>query len=230
MSQRHGNPPQNRKAGGTRRKAIRSAVALGALTAAPVFGVVTANSAQASDSGVWDRIARCESGGNWGTRTGNGYYGGLQFSGSTWTAYGGGRYASTANRASKQQQIAIASKVQRAQGWGAWPTCSARAGARGGAPAASAPRSAPQQSTPQRQYRPPVRSNNPQRPVRQPSASRGQQRPPIRIGTGNYTVKPGDTLARIAAAHGTSWSALYAANRQTVAGPDLIFPGQRLHV
>ena len=82
----------------------------------------------ASGSSVWDAIAQCESGGNWAANTGNGYYGGLQFSAGTWTAYGGGAYASTANLASREEQIAIAEKVQAAQGWGAWPVCSAEAG------------------------------------------------------------------------------------------------------
>ncbi len=68
--------------------------------------------------------------GNWAINTGNGYYGGLQFSASTWRAYGGGAYASTANLASREQQIAIAQKVQAAQGWGAWPSCSSRLGLR----------------------------------------------------------------------------------------------------
>ena len=77
---------------------------------------------------VWDAIAACESGGNWATSTGNGYYGGLQFSAGTWTASGGGAYAPTANLASREEQIAIAEKVQAAQGWGAWPACSAEAG------------------------------------------------------------------------------------------------------
>jgi uncharacterized protein YabE (DUF348 family) len=77
---------------------------------------------------VWDQIAQCESGGNWATNTGNGYYGGLQFSAGTWTAYGGGAYAPTANLASREEQIAIAEKVQAAQGWGAWPACTAAMG------------------------------------------------------------------------------------------------------
>ncbi|MGB7795951.1 MAG: transglycosylase family protein [Pseudonocardiaceae bacterium] len=76
----------------------------------------------------WDLVAQCESGGNWDTNTGNGYYGGLQFSPETWTSYGGGTYATTANRATRSQQIAIAEKVLRAQGWNAWPTCSKRVG------------------------------------------------------------------------------------------------------
>lgn len=85
---------------------------------------------------VWDRVAACESGGNWATNTGNGYYGGLQFSASTWRAFGGARYAATANRASKATQVAVARRVLATQGPGAWPVCSRRAGltrANGGA-------------------------------------------------------------------------------------------------
>lgn len=79
---------------------------------------------------VWDQLAICEAGGNWAINTGNGYYGGLQFSYSTWLGYGGGAYASTANLASREQQIAIAEKVLAGQGWGAWPSCSAKLGLR----------------------------------------------------------------------------------------------------
>jgi hypothetical protein len=71
----------------------------------------------------WDAVARCESGGNWAINTGNGYYGGLQFSSRTWLAFGGGAYASRADLAARSQQIAIAEKVLAAQGPGAWPTC-----------------------------------------------------------------------------------------------------------
>jgi resuscitation-promoting factor RpfA len=78
----------------------------------------------------WDHLAQCESGGNWSTNTGNGYYGGLQFSSGTWQAYGGGAYAGTADHATRSQQIAIAEKVLRAQGWKAWPTCSRKVGVR----------------------------------------------------------------------------------------------------
>ena len=77
---------------------------------------------------VWDRVAACESGGNWSINTGNGYYGGLQFSYQTWKGFGGQRYAGTANRATKSQQIEIAQKVLKTQGPGAWPVCSKRAG------------------------------------------------------------------------------------------------------
>jgi hypothetical protein len=97
-------------------------------------GLATASSAQAST--VWDRVAACESGGNWSINTGNGFYGGLQFSYNTWKAFGGQRYANTANGASKAAQITVAKKVLAAQGPGAWPHCSRVAGltrANGGA-------------------------------------------------------------------------------------------------
>ena len=71
----------------------------------------------------WDAVALCESGGNWSINTGNGYYGGLQFSASTWLAYGGGTYAPRADLATRSEQIAVAEQVLAAQGAGAWPTC-----------------------------------------------------------------------------------------------------------
>jgi uncharacterized protein YabE (DUF348 family) len=80
----------------------------------------------ASGSTVWDRLAQCESGGNWATNTGNGYYGGLQFSLGTWRAYGGSGLPSSASR---ETQIAIATKVRNASGgYGAWPACAASLG------------------------------------------------------------------------------------------------------
>ncbi|MFW6597348.1 transglycosylase family protein [Propionibacteriaceae bacterium Y2011] len=84
----------------------------------------------APSGSVWDRLAQCESGGNWSINTGNGYYGGLQFSASTWRAFGGGTYAAYAHQATRDQQIAIAKKVQASQGWGAWPACTAKLGIR----------------------------------------------------------------------------------------------------
>jgi len=80
------------------------------------------------DTSAWDRIAECESGGNWSINSGNGYYGGLQFDHGTWAAYGGTAYATNANGASKAQQIAIAEKVKADRGgYGAWPVCGQRA-------------------------------------------------------------------------------------------------------
>lgn len=79
---------------------------------------------------IWDRLAACESAGNWATSTGNGFFGGLQFDYGTWLRHGGGRYAPTANRATRAQQIEIAMRTQAVQGWGAWPFCSRRLGLR----------------------------------------------------------------------------------------------------
>ena len=76
---------------------------------------------------VWDRLAQCESGGNWSTNTGNGYSGGLQFSASTWRANGG---SGSAHQASRAEQIRVAQRVQASQGWAAWPACSSRLGIR----------------------------------------------------------------------------------------------------
>ncbi|MFG2498783.1 transglycosylase family protein [Streptomyces sp. NPDC048441] len=196
----------------------RTAVIGGAALLAPLGLLTATGQAGAADSGVWDRIAQCESGGNWQINTGNGYYGGLQFSAGTWRAYGGGAYAATADRASKAQQIAVATKVQRAQGWGAWPSCSARAGAAGGAPGAAAPAVPAAPAAPKAVKKQPAKE-----PRRAPSqADRGS-------GRADYTVRQGDTLSRIAAAHGVSWHKVYAANKAVIGGdPNVIMPGQRL--
>ncbi|MDQ0602963.1 hypothetical protein QF037_007308 [Streptomyces canus] len=197
------------------RKTRTTAVLAGAALLAPLGLLAATGNAAAADGGVWDRIAQCESGGNWHINTGNGYYGGLQFSASTWRAYGGGTYAATADRASKSQQIAVATKVQRAQGWGAWPTCSARAGASGSAPAVSSG-SATTKAAPSKPSKAPARSQN----HSDRSASRG-----------DYTVRKGDTLSGIAARYGTTWQAIHAANKAVIGGdPHLIVPGQRLEI
>ena len=203
-----------------RKNPVRTtAVLAGAALLAPLGLLAATGNAAAADSGVWDRIAQCESGGDWHINTGNGYYGGLQFAPSTWNAYGGTAYAPTADRASRSQQIAVATKVQRAQGWGAWPTCSARAGAAGGAPAAD-----PVTSTEQAPAKP---SKTPAKPSKAPArstehADRGSSR-------GDYTVRRGDTLSGVAARHGTTWQRLSPTNKPAIGGnPDVIVPGLRL--
>ncbi|MBC3985660.1 transglycosylase family protein [Streptomyces sp. AC536] len=84
--------------------------------------------ASAASVATWDKVAQCESGGNWSINTGNGYYGGLQFSRSTWDSFGGKGYAPYAHQATKQQQILIAERVLGVQGERAWPTCGPKAG------------------------------------------------------------------------------------------------------
>ncbi|MGL4306487.1 MAG: resuscitation-promoting factor Rpf1 domain-containing protein [Mycobacteriaceae bacterium] len=119
MSGRHRKPT-------TTGRTIAKLAVTGAVISGAGFGLAApANAAPDSD---WDRLAQCEAGGNWAINTGNGYHGGLQFSPSTWTANGGGRYAPTANLATREQQIAIAENVLATQGWGAWPSCSSRLG------------------------------------------------------------------------------------------------------
>jgi uncharacterized protein YabE (DUF348 family) len=82
-----------------------------------------------SNGAVWDALSQCEAGGNWAINTGNGFYGGVQFDQNTWERNGGLRYAPRADLATREEQIAIATVTQARQGWGAWPTCSARLGA-----------------------------------------------------------------------------------------------------
>jgi uncharacterized protein YabE (DUF348 family) len=101
----------------------------------PVAAVVKVGTKQASapavsNASTWDAIAQCEATGNWAINTGNGFYGGLQFTQSTWEAFGGGQYAARADLASREQQIAIGEKVRAGQGWGAWPSCTSKLGLR----------------------------------------------------------------------------------------------------
>lgn len=99
-------------------RTVASIAAVGALAAVPFVGAT----ATASAAGNWDAVAQCESGGNWSINTGNGYYGGLQFSQSTWEANGGSGLASNASR---EEQIRVAENVLATQGRGAWPVCGA---------------------------------------------------------------------------------------------------------
>ncbi|MFD1656801.1 transglycosylase family protein [Streptomyces caeni] len=220
-------------ADGTRkaRTTRTTAVLAGAALLAPLGLLAATGNAAAADSGVWDRIARCESGGNWHINTGNGYYGGLQFSAGTWRAYGGTAYAPTADKASKQAQITVATKVQNAQGWGAWPVCSARAGAHGSAPAASGTRAATRPSSGSATTGSAAKST-PSRHQHVPKAPEHSAGHTARgVSRGDYTVRSGDTLSGIAERHGTTWQRLYTRNKAVIgADPDLIMPGQRLDV
>ena len=101
------------------RKTIGLATFAGALAVAPLALAGTAS----ADSVDWDAVAACESGGNWGIATGNGYYGGLQFTMGTWRANGG---SGSPHHASREEQIRVAENVLQTQGIGAWPTCGRR--------------------------------------------------------------------------------------------------------
>ncbi|MEV6260021.1 transglycosylase family protein [Streptomyces sp. NPDC051784] len=189
--------------------------------------LLTAASAGAASTDVWEKVAACESTGDWHINTGNGYYGGLQFTRSTWAAYGGTAYAARADLATKDQQIAVAEKVLDGQGPGAWPTCSVRAGLKKGGDApgvtTQAQRTEPVVKTGTPESGPGGRTARDAGPKASPTAVPGKRE--------GYTVARGDSLSGIASAERVQggWQKLYAANRAVVgADPDLILPGQRL--
>ena len=132
MSGRHRKPTNTGRT--VAKVAVTSAMMGGA-------GVALAGHAAAAPDSDWDKLAQCESGGNWGINTGNGFHGGLQFTPSTWASYGGTQYASSPEHASKDQQIAVAEKVLATQGWGAWPSCSSHLGLHSSPTQRSAPAS-----------------------------------------------------------------------------------------
>ncbi len=128
-----GNGRHRKPSNSTGKRLVATGVIAGTGVVLPLIGATAASAASVS---TWDAVAQCESSGNWSINTGNGYYGGLQFSASTWDAYGGQQYAPTANEATQGQQIAVAEKVLASQGPGAWPVCGPQAGlTAGGAPA-----------------------------------------------------------------------------------------------
>ncbi|WP_432128900.1 transglycosylase family protein [Streptomyces sp. bgisy082] len=198
----------------------------GAGMALPLMG---AGTVQAASLNVWEKVASCESSSNWHINTGNGYFGGLQFTQSTWEEYGGTHYAPRADLASKDQQILIAERVLKGQGPGAWPSCGSRAGlARGGAAPEASTRSAGAKPSGGNQVRTaslPGQRALPERPARKAD--------PTTVPTVRemYTVTPGDSLSKIAGEKNVrgGWQRLYEANRPVVGDdPDLILPGQRL--
>jgi len=187
-----------------------------------------ASAADAAGSSVnWDAVAQCESGGNWSINTGNGFYGGLQFTRGTWKAYGGTKYASTANRASRAQQITIAEKVLRGQGIGAWPVC----GKKGGSSKhysgtnTSGSQSESSKSVTHKSYKAKHR-----KATTTASARKATPTTTAKSTGKSYVVRSGDTLAAIAAKNHVKggWHALYQLNDGTIGNPNLIFPGQRV--
>ncbi|EGX59372.1 secreted protein [Streptomyces zinciresistens K42] len=216
-------------------KAARAVAVVGVTGAAAVAApLMAAGSASAATASEWDTVAQCESGGNWSINTGNGYYGGLQFSASTWAAYGGTQYASSADQAGKSQQIAIAEKVLAGQGKGAWPNCGTglSSAAYDGAAAGGSPASGSSQRTERATEQPASRSG--ERPVAKKSTKTvttptGKK---VKKGDGEYKVAKGDTLSSIAAEEGVKggWQKLFKLNKDVVQDADLIYPGQQLHL
>ncbi|MBB6415599.1 transglycosylase family protein [Streptomyces sp. AK010] len=212
-------------------RAIAVAGVAGAAVAAPLMAAGNASAATASE---WDAVAQCESGGNWSINTGNGYYGGLQFSASTWSAYGGTQYASTADQASKDQQIQVAEKVLASQGKGAWPVCGkglSSAGYTGGSSSDSGSSSEQsQQSTESRETQQPA-SRSDERPAAKKTVTTPTGKK-VKKGDGEYKVVKGDTLSSIAEDKKVKggWEKLFKLNKDIVTDADLIYPGQQLHL
>ena len=201
-------------------RASLSVTAGGAGIALPLVAAAGAN---AASSETWDKVAQCESTNNWDINSGNGFYGGLQFTQSTWEAYGGTAYAARADLATRAQQIAVAEKVLDGQGPGAWPVCSGKAGL---AQDTGAPQSAPKVVKAVAKER-----ANTAEQVRQSKPTPTSLPGNASTKSGPYVVVGGDTLSRIADAQEVrgGWQALYETNRATVGSdPDLIYPGQKL--
>ena len=207
--------------------AARRGITLAAVSIAGVaLSASAANAAvpATAPASTWDSLAQCESGGNWATNTGNGYSGGLQFSASTWAAHGG---TGSAANASREQQIAVAQRVQASQGWGAWPACAAKLGLRGGA-------AAPQSATTSRQ---PAAVPAPAKvPARQAAPRAAVPAPrhvaPVSVSGQTYTIRSGETLSTIAEKLNIAggWHSLADANTATISNPNLVFPGQVLQL
>jgi LysM repeat protein len=215
----------------TRRVVSTGVVAAGATAVG--LGVLS-SPAQAAPTHDWSGVAQCESSGNWSINNGNGFYGGLQFTQSTWAGYGGTAFAPRADLATPCQQVAIAEKVLAGQGVGAWPVCgkhltggttsAAQAVApQAASPAPTARAAAPKHAAPETAPAP--------RPAAAPSTAPRHAAPESTAGS-SYTVQPGDTLSTIAANQRVAggWQTLWQDNRNVVSDPDLIFPGEVLTV
>ncbi|MFI7483714.1 transglycosylase family protein [Kocuria sp. M1R5S2] len=193
--------------------------------------------ANAAPASTWDALAQCESGGNWGINTGNGFSGGLQFTPSTWAAFGG---TGAPQDASREQQIAVAENVLDGQGWGAWPACSAKLGLSGSAAPSANPMGSATVAPQSVQAPAPVEAPAPApapavAPAPAPAPVVEYVAPAATVApaavSGTYTVEAGDTLSKIAIKLGIqNWQDLAAANADTIADPDLIFVGQVLNL
>jgi len=225
------------------RRAIATAAIAGGAIAVPVM---MAGSASA-DSVNWTAIANCESSGDWAANTGNGFYGGLQFTESTWLAYGGGSYATYPYQASEADQITVAEAVLAGQGIGAWPVCGAYSGSgttysgtnTTGSSSSGTSSSSSSSSSDSSSSSSSNSSDNSSSTGSSssdtsstPASSSSSTSTSSSSASGSYTVQSGDTLSSIAAKEGVSdWHTLYTANESTVgSNPNLIYPGQVLNL
>ena len=240
MAGRHRPRRPDTHRGRHRAPAVSRAPQIGAAVVATAAATTLIAPVAQASSINWDAIAACESGGNWHINTGNGYYGGLQFSLSTWRANGGTGMPHTASR---ETQISVAERIVTSQGIGAWPVCGRHAHD-GGAPVARLPvpitvvTSAPRHAKPAEQPRVLAAPAPPVVPIEAPEVLIGPFLVPVPPGTApqrahaSYMVSQGDTLSTIAAAEhvadgpdGTpGWQRLAAANPALVTDADVIQP------
>ncbi|MFD3836611.1 transglycosylase family protein [Streptomyces sp. NPDC058642] len=214
-------------------KATRAAALAGVTGVAIAAPLMAAGNASAATASEWDAVAQCESGGNWAINTGNGYYGGLQFSASTWAAYGGTAYAAQANQATKAQQIEIAEKVLAGQGKGAWPSCGvglSSASYNGGGSSSSSGSSSSDSGTSTRSSEQQA-SRSSERPATKKTVTTPTGKK-VKKGDGEYKVVKGDTLSSIAEEHDVKggWQKVFKLNKDIVSDADFIYPGQQLHL
>jgi murein DD-endopeptidase MepM/ murein hydrolase activator NlpD len=211
-----------------RYRITRIGAVAGTTGAAIALPLVAATGAHAATQSTWDAVAQCESSGNWHINTGNGFYGGLQFTQSTWAEFGGTAYAARADLATEAQQIAIAEKVLAVQGPGAWPVCGPKAGlTRDSANTSSAPAASSSSSSTVSGSSSTVTGHS--TPAKSTSHSSASSTSTVSGRT--YRVVGGDTLSTIASGHHVSggWHKLYTDNKKVIgSNPNLIFPGQVL--
>ncbi|HZC69191.1 MAG TPA: transglycosylase family protein [Jatrophihabitans sp.] len=204
------------------RRAIAAiATTLGA--AAVISGAFATPATAAPRRSVWDRVASCESSQRWHINSGNGYYGGLQFSAGTWAGYHGHRYARLASGATRTEQIEVARRVLASQGAHAWPVCGPRAGLTRHSGRAT------RRPLPQVAGRAGARTAH---KTRHHHAARRHHAAQRHHHRATYRVRHGDTLIRIAHrfhVHG-GWRALYGANRKHLANPSVLRVGQLLRL
>jgi nucleoid-associated protein YgaU len=208
----------------------KSGMAIAAVVgAAVVLPAAMAGSASAASVSTWDEVAQCESGGDWAMNTGNGYYGGLQFSQSSWLGAGGGQYAWNAEEATKDQQIAVAENLLRLQGPGAWPVCGVRAGLSADPGADGDTGGSSYSSYSSYSWNSWITTPSSTGKPTAPTALTAPAVPAVPAGK-TYRVVSGDTLSRIAQKLHVSggWQALFAENKDKVADTNLIHVGQNL--
>ncbi|WP_406462824.1 transglycosylase family protein [Streptomyces sp. NBC_00111] len=217
-------------------KAVRIATLAGVTGAAVAVPLMGATGASAASVDTWDAVAQCESGGNWSINTGNGYYGGLQFSQSSWAAAGGTQYAARADLATKGQQIAAAEKLLDLQGPGAWGCAGAGGLTNDGVDPGvdtgsgqSADKAETKAQPERKAEQPTTRSEKRTAPGKTVTTPTGKK---VEKGDGEYKVKAGDTLSKIADAKKVKggWEKLFKLNDDIVDEADMIFPGQQLHL